>query len=267
MPAHQFLPWVFFYGCGYSSDVLATELQVHVNTLRSWRFWLQNPFAWDLTIGVPLTRKIVDGLGIRVQIDASHLLRAKPQSAPFGRACAAQIRAGEQQARWVWGAQEGAERDAGGQCVIILLDADLDQPCGAAALRQALLENVAAGSRIIHDDWGAYRALDWESLPFLHDARSVVNHSKDIKNIYGENTNHIEGVWGSLKRWLRFRCHGQLPRWARILEGYIVEFLWRQCHAFDKTAVIAALCALMREYGNTNADPCTPHADNDSDRD
>ena len=48
---------------------------------------------------------------------------------------------------------------------------------------------------ILHDDWGAYCAMDWDSLPFTHSPASVVNHSKEIVNLWGMNTNRIDSVW------------------------------------------------------------------------
>ncbi len=94
----------------------------------------------------------------------------------------------------------------------------------------ALLATVAPGSRILHDDWGAYRALPWSSLPYEHSPRSVVNHSKEIRNIFGESTNHVEALWSSLKRWWRAHHGGRMPtdEDERRLAVYVGGSLLRQ---------------------------------------
>ncbi len=129
--------------------------------------------------------------------------------------------------------------------VFFLLPSNVAKPRGAAALRAALLRFVRPGSRIVHDDWGAYRAMDWTTLPFAHDARSVVNHSKEIKNRFGQHTNHIEAVWSSFKRWLRRRLGGRLN--SSLLPGYISEFLWLARVPPGPAARMQALLALLRE--------------------
>jgi hypothetical protein len=203
-------------------------------------------------------RAYVGGVGIIVEIDESHISRCKPQSAPFRAARMAERREAGRTARWVWGAVERAGRSAGGQAAVTLLAADLDHPRGAPALRDALLRHVAPGSRIIHDDWGAYRAMDWDSLPFAHDIRSVDNHPKEITNVFGEHTNHIEGFWSSLKRWLRRGCGGLLPTSVSCLEGYIVEWLWRQRHTGTSGAVARQMVQLLREYSDFGDDLLLP---------
>ena len=114
-----------------------------------------------------------------------------------------------------------------GHVVFVLLD-DLDLGRSANALTQAVLKCIAPGSCVIHDDWGAYRAVQWESLPFDHDSRCVVHHSKEIVNIFGEHTNTIESVWGVLKKWLRSRHGGKVPSDPETLEGELWEFVWRK---------------------------------------
>jgi hypothetical protein len=111
-----------------------------------------------------------------------------------------------------------------------------------------LLRHVAPGSRVVHDDWGAYRAIEWETLPFTHDVRSVVNHSKEIKNMFGEHTCHIEGVWSSLKVWLRARYGGYLPKSVSSIEGSIIEWLWRQRHAGATGPLTRQLISMVFEH-------------------
>lgn len=107
------------------------------------------------------------------QIDETLLNRKKKAAAPFCR----QRRPVKQ--RWLWGAAT-ADGLRGGQVAFVLL-LECGKPRGAAALRAALLATIAPGSLVIHDDWGAYRAIDWSTLPFEHSPRSVVNHSKEIR--------------------------------------------------------------------------------------
>ena len=70
--------------------------------------------------------------------------------------------------------------------------------------------------------------LDWSTLPFRHEPCCVVNHSKEIVNVFGLDTNRIESVWGALKRWLRKRGGGRLPLGRVSVELCVWEFLWRK---------------------------------------
>ena len=263
----KFIPWLLLYAAEYPTRVIDAELCLPEKQQRQWRQWLQRLFDWDLSSGPWEMRLIIGGLGIVVEIDESHISRSKPQSAPFRRARLAERRDAARVERWVWGAVERAGRAAGGQATVVLLDVDLDHPRGAPALREVLLRCVAPGSRIVHDDWGAYRALDWATLPFTHDVRSVVNHSKEIKNVFGEHTNHIEGVWSSLKRWLRFRCGGLLPSSVSSLEGFLLEWLWRQRYVGSSGQMARHMVQMIHEHSSFEAEMTLLPETMDSDTD
>ena len=62
----------------------------------------------------------------------------------------------------------------------------IDQARGAIELKSVLLRTLRPGTRVIHDDWGAYRHLRWLGLPLEHDPLScVVAHKNEIKNAFG----------------------------------------------------------------------------------
>ena len=268
MPLHTFFPAIMLYARRYPQHVLESELHVHSNTLRGWRVWLQDVMGWELHNAPShhISSFMVGGLDIVVEIDESLMARSKPQAMPFARAAAMDRRRLGIVRRWAWGAVERVGRAAGGQAAVVLLDADVDHPRGRQALVNALLQCVRPGSRIIHDDWGAYRAIDWSTLPFQHDARSIVNHSKEIKNMFGEHTNHIECVWSSLKAWLREHCGGQLCRSQSLLAGYITEFCWRQhlgASMAGDSHVVEQVFELIREHQTALAAPLDVETDSD----
>ena len=190
----RLVPATFLYAVGRRVSDIIFEFELHQQHFQEWLHLVQELMA-DAVLrdALPVPAK-VGGLGIKVKVDETYLNRPKRCAAPFRRLPAAD-------ARWLWGAVSDDGLLAGE--VLFVLLPDTANARGAEALRNALLNCVAPGSIIIHDDWGAYRALDWDALPFEHDARSVVNHSKELINVFGEDTNIIENVWSVLKRWLR----------------------------------------------------------------
>jgi len=90
---------------------------------------------------------------------------------------------------------------------------------GGLALRGAIHETVAPGSRILSDDYGSYTALPKEG--FQHDS---------VKHVTGEyvrgdvHTNGIESVWAVMKRGM----HGVYHHADKKHMGrYVNEFTFR----------------------------------------
>jgi transposase len=81
---------------------------------------------------------------------------------------------------------------------------------------------VQPGTIIMSDGWASYSTLDDEGYPHL-----VVNHSAEfVERDTGANTQRIESLWGTLKRWMRQNCY----RWTEKREEYILELCWRYNH-------------------------------------
>lgn len=215
------VPFYFLYAAGYSASMLAREFQITLPTAQRWRHDLQLLLAQDVIAHGCAASVRVGSPGQRVFVDETLLNKRKPAAAPYARVSAPHL----DKQIWLWGAV--AEHGFGEGQVMYLLLTDLNNPRSAPSLERALLACVQPGSRIVHDDWGAYRALPWNTLPFHHDERSIVNHKKEIVNTFGEHTNAIESVWGVLKRWLRSRNNGRIPK-PPTLEGELWEFLWRR---------------------------------------
>ena len=191
--------------------------------LKEWQQQIQVFMADGLCKDADGPLPQIGGHGSTVKIDETLLNRGKKRSAPFARARAC---AGWTQI-WLWGAvvTVGPEQ---GTFIGVMLNS-IDQARGAIELKNVLLRTLRPGTRVIHDDWGAYRHLRWLELPFEHDPLSCVfAHKNEIKNAFGEHTNEIEGVWGVLKRWLRKRHGGRIPKSTTTLELEIWEFMWRQ---------------------------------------
>jgi len=178
----QLVPATFLYAADYRPALIASEFQLHPTHLQEWLDTLRDLMAADVVNGDLPVQGQVGGPNIKVKVDEAFLNRPKRASAPFRR------RAPERQVapRWVWGAVSDDGLSSGDVAMLLLPDAN--HPRGAVRLEAALRRCVAPGSIVVHDDWGAYRAMDWSSLPFAHDARSVVSHSKEITNVFGENT-------------------------------------------------------------------------------
>ena len=218
----HYVPCMFLFVCGYDLGNLRAEFDLYERTISDWVTQWQELMADQVVHQEwPMGRQ-VGGPGVVVQVDESFINKGKPATSPFH--CARHER---RTARWVWGAV-GEDGLGTGDVYITLLPEDVSSPRGAPYLRSLLLALVAPGSIVVHDDWGAYRAIDWDKLPFQHEPCCVVNHSKEIINIYGFHTNRIEAVWGVLKQWLRKRFHGRLPRDRDGVELAVYEFLWRK---------------------------------------
>ena len=241
----RFVPFLMLFAADYAFNVLKSEFSLNDRALADWCIAARNIMAYDLLHGPRGDGYQVGGPGIRVEIDESFVGKVKRTAAPFHAAAAARERDGLVQ-RWLWGAVEGIGRACGGDAVVVVLPYDLESPRSAEVLAQVLVQNVRPGSRIIHDDWGAYRAIDWAALPFEHDARSIVTHSKEIKNIFGEHTNHIEGVWSALKRWLRHKYSGRHLGSDSVLRGLVLEWAWRQQMQCDATQCVVALVEALQ---------------------
>jgi len=105
-------------------------------------------------------------------------------------------------------------RERGGNTV-----AKVVEGTGGLALRKAIHENVAAGTRILSDDYASYTALPKEGFP--HDS---VNHISG-EYVRGDvHTNSIESVWAVMKRGM----HGVYHHADRKHMGrYVNEFTFR----------------------------------------
>ncbi len=217
----KFLPFILFYLNSYPMAGLGRELRLAPVTARTMRIQIQEIMAAHLLSGQHIAGLPIGGHNVIVQVDETMLNRGKPRAAPFQLA----RHAAGFTPLWLWGATTEGGMTCGEVSFVLLRS--LDKPRGVAALRKALLATVRPGSIIVHDDWGAYRAMDWASLGYSHSARCVVNHAKDIKNVFGNDTNHIECVWSCLKRWLRKQAGGKIPAGVS-LQLYVWEFLWRQ---------------------------------------
>ena len=219
-----YVPALLFWVAGYDVALIARELELSQQYIieectREWQeqlseFVMDSMWEHDQKVGGP---------GIIVQIDECFINRGKPCSAPFHTSGNRQGKL----AHWIWGAVGEDGFDAGDLVLHVLPD-DVDHPRGAAVLEDIMRQTIADGSIVVHDDWGAYRAIDWSSLPFVHEPCCVVNHSKEIVNTHGPHTKIIDSVWGVLKLWLRQKFHGTLPKARRVLELSVLEFVWRR---------------------------------------
>eukprot|EP00438_Fugacium_kawagutii_P003905 Skav220698 [mRNA] locus=scaffold472:538021:539481:+ [translate_table: standard] len=104
--------------------------------------------------------------------------------------------------------------------------------------------NIPKKTILVTDGWKATKAAvkalkdekGWGDAELWHE---VVNHSAgEIVNTNGFTTDHIETRWSAVKRWVRKRSGGMMPRhndrrkWTRLL----TEFRWRKIASRDSSA-------------------------------
>ncbi len=130
-------------------------------------------------------------------------------------------------------------RERGGNTVAVVLPST-----GGLALRGTIRDKVAAGSRVMTDDFAGYARLDREG--FKHD---TVNHVSG-EYVRGDvHTNSIESVWAVMKRGL----HGVYHHASKKHIGrYVDEFTFRlnagkvQRHTLERLASLVDACAGKR---------------------
>lgn len=141
------------------------------------------------------------GRAIEVEIDESLFFKRK-----FNRG---RLRRGT----WVFGA---IERNSG-KCFFVPVERR-----NAATLCEIINERILPGSKIISDEWAAYRSLSNNSNYVF----STVNHSLNFVSPIDPSihTQNIENVWSHLKRKLRL----QFGTSEELLESYLFDFIWRK---------------------------------------
>lgn len=94
----------------------------------------------------------------------------------------------------------------------------------ADCLLLAALEESQRGTAMMTDEWAAYQQLEGEGR-----SHATVNHSEyewarddDGDGIREVHTNSIEGLWTSLRNWLR-PLRGVAKKY---LQGYLAAFEW-----------------------------------------
>ena len=166
-----------------------------------------------------------------IEIDESHLNKAKAGAlSKSSRVQADQV--------WVWGATIPNHPE---RFLFRVLDHPDDvfdgKPRGKDEILKCLrLLDIKKKTILVTDGWKGTKAavkalreeLGWTEKDLWHE---VVNHSAgEITNANGFTTNHIENRWSIIKRWIRKRMGGMLPRhndrlrWKQLLN----EFHWRK---------------------------------------
>ena len=96
--------------------------------------------------------------------------------------------------------------------------------------------NIQKKTILVTDGWkGTIAAVKqfrkdkgWSTNDLIHE---IVNHSKgEITNVNGFTTNHIEGKWSSMKRWLKKLNGGKLPscKDRGVWNNILWEYTWRK---------------------------------------
>ena len=158
------------------------------------------------------------------------------------------------QQKWLWGAVEEMNSNRFSFKILPYAeDAMMGRPRGVQEITRAFQESgIQQGSHVVHDGWRATVAVDLEGMGMT---RTMVNHRQGEVVVHDPDapfpeelsyftTNHVESRWSSLKRWLRRRCGGKMPRvdeWAR----YIREYQWRK---WDEAPIIPKMIDTVRNH-------------------
>lgn len=148
----------------------------------------------------------IGGAGRVVEIDESLLVRRKYN---VGRLVREQ---------WVFG---GVEVGTNTSFLVPVARRD------AATLEPIIMQYILPNTTIISDCWAAYNNIS--NLPGNY-RHITVNHSRNfVDPVTGACTNHIESVWQKAKQKhkARYGTH------RRLLESYLVEFMWRRIFETD----------------------------------
>lgn len=107
----------------------------------------------------------------------------------------------------------------------------------AGEILPKIQQNVVAGSTIRTDELRTYHRLT--AMGYTHE---TVNHSQMFVAPDGTHTNHIEGYFSRVKKFLRKRDIRRLD----LIPSYLDEFLWRERH--PDTLWEDFVRALQRQY-------------------
>ena len=130
----------------------------------------------------------------------------------------------------------------------------MEGPRDHRALDRLVRRHICPGSYVIHDGWGGYVNIKWAGYDMEH---TSVNHSKELRNIQGLTTNHIEGTWSVLKRWLRKHFDGRLPTCEASVQHGLVEFVWRRLQTSQGSDPLKALLkCVSKSYAKDGAPIC-----------
>jgi transposase-like protein len=116
------------------------------------------------------------------------------------------------------------DADPGGRVYIVKVDRrDHETLC------PIIFSCVEQDTVVMSDMWAAYGPLDKYGYPHL-----TVNHSENFMDPDTEaNTQRIESLWGTAKKWMRKHSY----RWVVRREDYLHEWCWKYNNQFNFTKI------------------------------
>jgi transposase-like protein len=181
---------------------IVEELGINKNTCSQWC----NKFRERCEYAMEEENEIIGGVdengnSIDVEIDESLFFKRKFNRGRLGRPI------------WVFGA---FERNSG-KCFFVPVEQR-----NATTLLGIINLRIRSGSRIISDQWAAYRSLtthpNYEYASVNHTFNFVSSNDSSI------HTQNIENLWCHVKRKLRI----QFGTSEDFFESYFFEFMWRK---------------------------------------
>ena len=133
------------------------------------------------------------------------------------------------------------------------------KPRGKAEMTKCLEDlGLEKGDILVSDAWKAttaavkeiQRKLGWTDRDLVHE---ICNHSKgEIVNANGFSSNQIESRWSVLKRWIRKRNGGKLPRrkdrqgWKSLLGEFKLRKFFQYQHGYEASETRYFLLPFLR---------------------
>ena len=198
----QLIKILYMWCDEYNHEKIKKELSINKNTCVAWCLKIRE----CIEDHIETDGNCIGGLNeqdtpIDVEIDESLFFKRKYNRGRVGNP------------QWVFG---GIERYSG-KCFF-----EAVENRSAGTLLSIINRKILPGSRIISDQWAAYRSLA-SSNTYMY---ASVNHSlhfvsPDDPEIH---TQTIESLWSYTKR--KLRC--QYGTSENLIEGYFFEFVWRK---------------------------------------
>ena len=212
---------IYMWSDEYSQEKMKKELKLNKNTCVSWCLKIREVIEDSIEAeDVVLGGFSESGEPLEVEIDESLFFKRKYNRGRLGNP------------KWVFG---GIERNSG-KCFFVPVE---DRSAGT--LLSIIYSKILPGTRIISDQWAAYRSLSQNE----NYSYASVNHSLNFvsPNDPSVHTQNIESLWSYTKRKLR----AQFGTSEDMLESYFFEFVWRKRCLFRKENFFSSLILLIRE--------------------
>lgn len=216
---------MYYWAKDYSQKMIAEETEIGADTVSEWCEYFRDIIA---NYGMRDPEHMIGGLDERglpidVEIDESQFYKRKSNRGRIGEPI------------WVFG---GIERNTR-KCFLVPV-----QNRTRNTLMEIISRKIRPQTRIISDQWAAYRSL-YQSNIYTHEE---INHSVNFvdPNNPEVHTQNVECMWNHAKTKLSIQ-HGTQ---GRLFNGYLIEFMFRYSNSKEKEKMVNLFLNLLRNVIN-----------------